>query len=441
MLGLGFCYSHVDLLYELADDRYLPALALSDLVSVAVFLAGAFLAYKLVFLHRRGIFLLGTPVVAIAGMVVLKTWSTPTGTLVGTSLMALGFTLVYLLWLELYGCMSPANVAIALSGSCLVHVVLSGILQGMTDEASFACMLSFPILSVLCLTFGSRSIADAELPCRKPPVLTLRFRILVLWAFLFGVATGFGRDTTGVDIGASIGMAGHAIPALVVLVGSLFFSKRFDFRTVYAFAAPLMAVGVAIVIAFGRDNPYLGQLFVGAGSEGCALLVVIIACGLAYMSRSSAIFGCGILFGVECAGFLGGSALADFSFAAQLPIIGAYAVGAILVLAVIASTIVVFRHEDVLSSQYSISGILDLGQDEVKNIDGFVKRIADEHSLSPAETTVLTMLAQGATREAISKELFIAPVTVRVHISRICKKLEMPSASELETFIEKQGLR
>ena len=64
----------------------------------------------------------------------------------------------------------------------------------------------------------------------------------------------------------------------------------------------------------------------------------------------------------------------------------------------------------------------------------FAQHAASVYGLSGAETGVLSLVAQGCTRAQISEELFIAPVTVRVHISRICKKLGLSGAEELEAY-------
>lgn len=57
--------------------------------------------------------------------------------------------------------------------------------------------------------------------------------------------------------------------------------------------------------------------------------------------------------------------------------------------------------------------------------------IADEYRLSPRETEVLVLLAQGRTRVYIQDELVLAENTVKTHIAHIYKKLEVGNRQEM----------
>lgn len=57
--------------------------------------------------------------------------------------------------------------------------------------------------------------------------------------------------------------------------------------------------------------------------------------------------------------------------------------------------------------------------------------ISDEYKLSPRETEVLVLLAQGRTRVYIQDELVLAENTVKTHIAHIYKKLEVGNRQEM----------
>ena len=57
--------------------------------------------------------------------------------------------------------------------------------------------------------------------------------------------------------------------------------------------------------------------------------------------------------------------------------------------------------------------------------------IASEYKLSPRETEVLVLLAQGRTRVYIQDELVLAENTVKTHIAHIYKKLDVGNRQEM----------
>ena len=57
--------------------------------------------------------------------------------------------------------------------------------------------------------------------------------------------------------------------------------------------------------------------------------------------------------------------------------------------------------------------------------------ISNEYKLSPRETEVLVLLAQGRTRVYIQDELVLAENTVKTHIAHIYKKLDVGNRQEM----------
>lgn len=66
------------------------------------------------------------------------------------------------------------------------------------------------------------------------------------------------------------------------------------------------------------------------------------------------------------------------------------------------------------------------------------KRVAESHGLSPRETEVLCLLAQGRSRTFIQSELFLSDGTVKTHIRHIYQKLDVHSKQELISLIQSQ---
>ncbi len=434
--GLGLAYSHVDQLYPLAAGSYSENLLLSDVVSAIVFAATALASRRFISLGRSSFLLAVAPICSMLGIALLFFSSMLGVALFGSALMAVGFTLLYLLWLELYGCLAPRQVAIAVAGSCILHGVLQSFMNALASPAAVIFALALPVASVLMYVRASQDLASVEWPAKAPASGFAPFALILIWVALFGAITGLGRDGSGAVGEGMLALGGHGLAAVVLFLGAVTFVERFDFKVLYRTAAPAMVVGVAMVI-FGDSTSEIGAFLVGMGSEACTLTMVVIGCGIAYMTRSSGMFWAGALISVECAGFVAGTMARRVAPSSEV----ALALAAALALAFLIATIALFRRDSLLSRNAALGRILDLRPSQAMDVQGFVEQAAASSGLSPAEASVLALLAQGAARSEISERLFIAPVTVRVHLSHLCKKMGFSSPSELEEYVGNRCLR
>lgn len=434
--GLGLAYSHVDQLYPLAAGGYSENLLLSDIVSAIVFAATALASRRFISLGRSSFLLAVAPICSMLGIALLFFSSMLGVALFGSALMAVGFTLLYLLWLELYGCLVPRQVAIAVAGSCILHGVFQGFMNALASPAAVIFALALPVASVLMYVRASQDLASVEWPAKAPASGFAPFALILIWVALFGAITGLGRDGSGAVGEGMLALVGHGLAAVVLFLGAVTFVERFDFKVLYRTAAPVMVVGVAMVV-FGGSTSEAGAFLVGMGSEACTLTMVVIGCGIAYMTRSSGMFWAGALIAVECAGFVAGTMTRRVAPSSEV----ALALAAALALAFLIATVVLFRRDSLLSRNAALGRILDLRPSQAMDVQGFVEQATASSGLSPAEASVLALLAQGAARSEISERLFIAPVTVRVHLSHLCKKMGFSSPSELEEYVGNRCLR
>ena len=63
-------------------------------------------------------------------------------------------------------------------------------------------------------------------------------------------------------------------------------------------------------------------------------------------------------------------------------------------------------------------------------------RIAESYGLSPRETEVFVLLAQGRNRTYIQNTLFLAEGTVKTHTSRIYQKLGVSNRQDMITLVQ-----
>jgi Response regulator containing a CheY-like receiver domain and an HTH DNA-binding domain len=64
----------------------------------------------------------------------------------------------------------------------------------------------------------------------------------------------------------------------------------------------------------------------------------------------------------------------------------------------------------------------------------------DNATLSPRETEILALIAQGKANKEIASELFISVNTVKVHVSNIFQKIEVSSRTEATLYAIEQGI-
>lgn len=65
---------------------------------------------------------------------------------------------------------------------------------------------------------------------------------------------------------------------------------------------------------------------------------------------------------------------------------------------------------------------------------------AKSAGLTPRELAILTALAQGKSNAAIAKELWVAPQTVKFHLTNIYRKLQVANRTEAARYAYQQGL-
>jgi DNA-binding NarL/FixJ family response regulator len=63
-----------------------------------------------------------------------------------------------------------------------------------------------------------------------------------------------------------------------------------------------------------------------------------------------------------------------------------------------------------------------------------------EAALSAREREVLGLIGCGLTNAQIARKLFLSPYTVKIHVSNILRKLEVPNRTEAALFAMKRGL-
>jgi DNA-binding NarL/FixJ family response regulator len=80
----------------------------------------------------------------------------------------------------------------------------------------------------------------------------------------------------------------------------------------------------------------------------------------------------------------------------------------------------------------------------VTEMSRLARRVAElerpDSLLSPREREVLGALGRGLTNDQIGKELFVSKNTVKIHVSSILQKLNLPNRTEAALYAVRSGL-
>lgn len=418
----------------------LPAISINSLAECAFLFALAFLAKRYAPLYRRGSFVVGSAIALSLGslLVLLGSFGRVSfGPIVlGEILVAVGFTTLFVVWLELYGCVEPTKIALAYAASFVVCSIVWETLRQFDAPAATALVCLMPFASIALLVAGFRTIPASHAPRSdvRQPSLRPMWR-LIAWVAALSFAFGVADSVTSSIIQAP-SYLGRLLPNLIILIGVMFLRNVFDLGVIYRITLPLVVIGF-LNLLLATDNLAIAQFFLSAGSESFLALAFIIVCSSAYRRRTSAACACATVFAVHALfiriGQGTGSAmhhvnLLDQSFE--------YAAIAILGTLIFTASIVIFREKD-FYLQWSAAGVSPKAATEESQLRDSIARFSSANKLSAREEGIALLMAQGKTNQEIASELFIAPGTVRTHVSRIYAKLNVHSRDGfLEAFEE-----
>lgn len=350
--------------------------------------------------------------------------------LIAVAVGGVAYSAMILLWLELYGCLSPQKMLLAWAGSYVLSFLTWGVISDFGEPFSSIVFSALPAISVLMLLFGTKRIPLDRRPSAPNSRQKVPWKIvasIALFMFAYGIADIFA----GHGLFSFSSRLGMAIPEVFILIGLVFFSKRFDLRVLVTVLPLITAVGlIAAFFADGRnDVPFV---LMSASNESYLVLGYALACATAFRSHRSAVFLAGIFAGVNKTfrqvGMYAGSMLNEWSHAESMVM----TLGLVVVLAIAATTIVL---QDKGIAEKLDTGNEDSNTKETEWLAFFVKK----YGLTPKEATIFLMLSRGLASQEIAEELFLAPSTVRAHTSNMYAKMNVHSRSELRRLVEKDA--
>ena len=245
--------------------------------------------------------------------------------------------------------------------------------------------------------------------------------LLVLVSIL-SLSFGIGDSITGMGHSTVYSKMGMGLPELCALLGLLLIPARFDFSLFFKATVVLVALGLGGIL-FPGELLGFGQTLMSAADESLQLFALILACCVSRSREVSSagytalIMGCVTLFirlGIFVGALLAGNAGLLY--------------GVSLGMVVLAAAFILRLG--------SVDGQMHLDL-EAQPSNELLMDYARSKGLSKREATVFLLLMKGLDYGEIGEELFIAPSTVRAHVSRIFEKCGVHGRAELDQSVKR----
>lgn len=340
----------------------------------------------------------------------------------------LGYAFLFLLWLELYGCLTARPMLIAWTGSYFLALLIWGLDQISLPGSLDIVWCLLPAASLFLLFKGFCLVSPQSLPVPMEHRPSVPWKLIVVLS-AFALAFGLGDAVTGQNMFTWVSKVGMGIPELLVLLSVVFLYRQFSFRHLVTVAAPLVVAGLVGAFFVGQQA-IPSFILMNAGSETYLILVYAVACITARKLGTSAVYLGGLF-----AGFY--KVFLQVGKGAGLTVIGQVHDVAlstpILALAMVTMTIVA---SIALVQDRSIVDKFSWKEQSAEPHNVACARLTEQYHLTPREASVLLLLIKKRDTAHIAEELFLAQSTVRVHISSIYKKLDVHSRQELLARID-----
>ena len=359
---------------------------------------------------------------------------------VGAALGGIGFGLFLVLWAEILSCISLIRIFLYTTASQLAAVVFVFFCGGL-DGLRVACaMVALPVAAVLCLRAAFQALPAADRPSPVMPRLTYPWKIFVLLA-LYSFAYGLRQH----QLAAGAGMHSSASTALIMAVlfaSAYFFSARFNVGALYRSPLVLIVCGFLLVPVEGFLGTAASSYLISMSYSLVGIIVALLLYDISKRLGVTVVVFAAIK-GAEQVFVIWGKDVAETMGALGLAAGAQDTVIAVAVVAMMLAATLILLSERELASKWGVR-ILDIGglvekTPEEERREAHVAELAESFRLTPRETEILHLIAQGKNGPAIRGELFIAEGTFKAHTSHIYEKCGVPNRRALVALLGADG--
>lgn len=346
---------------------------------------------------------------------------------IGGIALGTGYAAIFSFWLALISHFSPKKMLIVLAVGYLANLIDYPIITDVSREVGCLYAVMSAVTSLLIYSLvrhellnpGKISFAskDATQPYRPP------FRLM---AFCITIAFTYGFCTSSIDVGvSSIGLkVGFALPAIIILAGLLASYRSFSLASVYWISCPFMILG--LLSTFFLDvNAMLVKILVTTALSGAHFVAYLVVRVRSQELKRNPLFAYALISLFMMILTVTGKT-AEPSFAGS-------PVESVVIVALVLAVVLTYG---LLISNTGDSRAVDV-RDALspESVHDRALKLAQTYGLSERETSVYQLLLEDKSATDIANDLFIAPSTVRAHVSRIYGKFGVHSRHELQQKI------
>ncbi len=355
----------------------------------------------------------------------------------GSALGGFGFALFLLLAAEVIASLPLLRIFLFSTLSQLAAAALTFFLSGLDEPRMLVAVLLLPIAARIAVARAYAGLPDQDKlarPCSKFTYPWKIFVLMALYSFVYGLRQSQLVAGAGQHTGAST-----AIMMGVLFLSAYFFSNRFNIGTLYRSPLVLIICGFLLIPAEGIFGNVVSSYLIAMSYSLTSLLVallfydiskrlgvtIVVFSGIKNAEQIFVVMGKGASNALDSVGLTSG---------AQDIVI------AVLVAVMMLVATLILLSERELASKWGVR-ILDVGglverTPEEERRDEMVEALASRARLTPRETEIVALVAQGRNGPAIMAELFIAEGTLKAHMSHIYEKCGVANRRELKELLE-----
>lgn len=351
-----------------------------------------------------------------------------------------GLSLLFIMWWELLGCMSPVRMIFCYSIALIMRISLIWVIRALPFDRLWVCVCVVSTVSVFCLWHARGTLSQNDLPQSPSQIYSFPVKpilVTVLCSFAVGLIPQLIHNIYGVN-----GNPGGLIVAVIICFAVLRKGENFEFKLLWELSLFCMVLAIVPFGFLGGNLIQIAGVFASASYETCLMLIYVILVNLVYRYSISATW----LFSIELIATLVAAHAGSYSgqmFMEWWPWDESLALligGGISVTIFFVGITMTFSSHN-LDDRWGIIIRTPIAKDfelarEKSRLGIRCHEIAQEGGLTKKEEEILLLLFRQYRPETIADELCVEVSTVRTHIKHIHTKLDVHSRKELMALID-----